>query len=89
MCVCVCVCCFLQIIYKMIDVLSKEAKSCTKKDYRRFSLTDIQLIFSTIYAMVREPCHISLDMLVSILLFQEVKSSISIRIRSVVHYFDF
>lgn len=73
----------------MIDVLSEEAKSCTDTDYRRFSLTDIQIIFSTIYAMVREPCYISLDMLVSILLFQEVISSISIRITSVVNFFDF
>lgn len=57
--------CFLQIIHKMIDVLSEEAKSCTKNDYRRFSLIDIQLIFSTIFAMVREPYYISIDMLVS------------------------
>lgn len=54
----------------MIEVLTEDSGSCTKENYIKFSLIDIQQIFSSIGALVREPSYISLDMLVSISSFQ-------------------
>lgn len=50
----------------MIEVLAEDGGSCTKENYIKFSLIDIQQIFSSICALARDPSYISLDMLVSI-----------------------
>ena len=50
----------------MFDVLSQEGKYCTTRTYKRYSLTDIHVMLSTVEALVRQPSYVSLEILVSL-----------------------
>ncbi|XP_061173587.1 uncharacterized protein LOC133182755 [Saccostrea echinata] len=62
---------YKDIIHQMIVVLSEEGKTCSKWTYKKFSLTDIHQIFSSIDAVVRNPSYLSFETLEKLIVLVE------------------